>query len=145
MNDPDTVLCRIAHQEKINIRKAMNTLEHEFQLHKKKIDAVMSEDAKLNGIPVSKLNPANYGLGVDPRHSKIYQHAKQQEQLCDKMWNAGKDVEATFKSSCSSGIKPNSMSLYEVNDFFTIHHETLTTFPGVVYRQCESPLVTRPI
>ena len=112
----------------------MKTLEQEYQLHHKKIEAVMHEDAKLNGIPVSRLNPASevslllirtpnfprladYGLGIDPRDSKIYASAKQQEAICDKMWLAGKDVEATFRKHCAVSVRPKSISLDEVVTF----------------------------
>ena len=94
----------------------MGTLEKEYQVHHAKIEAVMKEDAKLNGIPVSRLNPADYGLGVDPKDSKIYQNVKKQEVLCDNMRAAAKDVETTFSAHCDVSMRPRgSMSLVEVS------------------------------
>jgi hypothetical protein len=96
----------IARTEKENIARAMNALEHEYQIHKKKVTEVMATDAKINDVSVESMDAKRYGLGVDPKKSVIYTHAKSEEDMCFDLWSAGEKVKKIY-FTCSNSVLPS--------------------------------------
>jgi hypothetical protein len=96
----------IARTEKENIARAMNALEHEYQIHKQKVTEVMKTDARINGVSAKSLDPKKYGLGVDPKKSLIYTHAKSEEDMCFDLWSAGEKVKKIYYT-CSNSVLPS--------------------------------------
>lgn len=77
--------------------------EAKYSALKKKVFKYMKADAAINGIPISKLKPSQYGLGEDPALSMAHSRLTKRRHVYQRMAKAAKTVIAAIKGV---GIAP---------------------------------------
>ena len=82
----------------IAIAKHQQSAEAKFSAMKKKVFTYMKADAAINGIPISKLQPSQYGLGEDPALTMENSELTKRRAVYQRMAKAASNVVAQLKN-----------------------------------------------